>query len=79
MGRIQLACFGWPSHFGLVAHHGRIGAVLSANCGVGSGPAGSGVLVAGVVKEGRYGGSATWHTRLGVEKGGSSPEGLALR
>jgi hypothetical protein len=23
MGQIQPACFGWPSHFGLVAHHGR--------------------------------------------------------
>jgi hypothetical protein len=25
MSRIQPACFGWPSHFGLVAHHGRTG------------------------------------------------------
>jgi hypothetical protein len=25
MGRIQSACFGWPSHFGLVAHDSRTG------------------------------------------------------
>jgi hypothetical protein len=25
MGRIQPACFSWPSHFGLVAHHNRTG------------------------------------------------------
>jgi hypothetical protein len=30
MGRIQPACFDWPSCFGLVAHHGRTGAARSA-------------------------------------------------
>jgi hypothetical protein len=70
MGQIQSACFGWPSHFGLVAHHGRTGAGRSATSGAGGGPAGSGLPTTGAVKEGRVGGSATWHTQLGVEKGG---------
>jgi hypothetical protein len=51
MGRIQPAYFGWPSHFGLVAHHGRTGAARAANGGAGGGPAGSDVPAAGVVKE----------------------------
>jgi hypothetical protein len=51
MGRIQPAYFGWPSHFGLVAHHGRTGAARAANGGTGGGPAGSGVPATGVVKE----------------------------
>jgi hypothetical protein len=37
MGRIQPACFGWPSHFGLVAHHGRTGAARTTNGGAGGG------------------------------------------
>ncbi len=53
MGRIQLACFGWPSHFGLVAHRGRTGAARTTNGGAGGGPAGSGVPAAGAVKDGR--------------------------
>jgi hypothetical protein len=53
MGRIQSACFGWPSLFGLVAHHGRTGATRAANGGAGGGPAGSSLPVAGAVKEGR--------------------------
>jgi hypothetical protein len=69
MGQIQPACFGWPSHFGLVAHHGRTGAGRSANGGAGGGPAGFGLPATGVAKEGRLGSSATRHTRLGVEKG----------
>jgi hypothetical protein len=58
MGRIQLACFGWPSHFGLVAHHGRTGAARSTNGGAGSS---GGAL-------GRLGNTA--HPTGGVKKGG---------
>jgi hypothetical protein len=54
MGRIQPACFGWPSLFGLVAHHSQTGAARAANGGAGGGPAGSGLPAAGAgaVKEG---------------------------
>jgi hypothetical protein len=52
IGRIQPACFGWPNHFGLVAHHGRPGVARSANGGAGGGPASSGLPAAGAVKEG---------------------------
>jgi hypothetical protein len=52
MGQIQPACFGWPSYFGLVAHHDRTWAGRSANGGTGGGPVGSGLSVAGAVQEG---------------------------
>jgi hypothetical protein len=58
MGRIQLASFGWPSHFGLVAHHGQTGAARSANGGAGSS---GGAL-------GRLGNTA--HPTGGSKKGG---------